>query len=140
MPARVQVRAVIWIHGGIVVHRVERRGREYVTLPGGRVRERESVTDALHREVLEELGVEIVIGDLAFAGEVLSGAVRQDVELIFDAQLREPRDESRVEVVHPRAPGVEVLPPVLLHLVERHEQAQNQRRWLGNLYLRREAP
>ena len=56
MPARVKVRAVIWIDDQIAVHRTERRGHQHVTLPGGRVNERESVTAALHREVREELG------------------------------------------------------------------------------------
>jgi hypothetical protein len=46
MPARVKVRAVIWVDERVVVHRVQRRGALHVTLPGGRLDERESVTDA----------------------------------------------------------------------------------------------
>ena len=101
MPARVKVRAVIWIDDQIAVHRTERRGHQHVTLPGGRVNERESVTAALHREVREELGVEILIGDLVFAAEVHSGARRQDVELVFDASLRDLGDGQGLELVGP---------------------------------------
>ena len=36
MPARVKVRAVIWIDERVVVHRAYRRGEPHATLPGGR--------------------------------------------------------------------------------------------------------
>ena len=39
----VNVRAVIWVDGGLLVHKVRHRGEERVTLPGGRVKERETV-------------------------------------------------------------------------------------------------
>lgn len=133
MPARVKVRAVIWIGNRIVVHRTERHGRPHLTLPGGRVSERESVTDALSRELREELQVEIVIHDLLFAAEVHSGARRQDVELIFDAALRRPEDGSTLELIDPADPAVDVLPPVLGYLTDR-PGALVHRRWLGNLY------
>ncbi len=49
-----KVRAVIWVEERVVVHREHRRGELHVTLPGGRVNERESVTEALRREVCED--------------------------------------------------------------------------------------
>ena len=136
MPVRVKVRAVIWIDDQIVVHRTERHGQPHVTLPGGRVNERESVTNALHREVQEELGVEILVGDLLFAAEVHSGARHQDVELVFSACLRDLGDRERLEVVDPTAPGVEVLPPVLGYLSPKPGR-RGDRRWLGNVYTAR---
>jgi hypothetical protein len=36
MPARVKVRAVIWVDGRVVVNREVRLGVPHVTLPGGR--------------------------------------------------------------------------------------------------------
>jgi ADP-ribose pyrophosphatase YjhB (NUDIX family) len=136
MPVRVNVRAVIWIDDQIAVHRTERHGQQLVTLPGGRVNERESVTNALHRELQEELEVEILIGDLLFAAEVHSGARRQDVELIFNATLRDLGDQKRLETVDPTDPGVEVLPPVLGYLSPKPGQS-GDRRWLGNVYTAR---
>lgn len=102
MGARVQVRAVIWADEGVIVHRVMRLGREHVTLPGGRVNARESVIAALEREVREELGIEVEVGDLLCAGEVLSGARRQDVELLFAACPRRPADLDGLRAVNPR--------------------------------------
>lgn len=131
MPARVKVRAVIWVGDRVAVHRTERHGRPHVTLPGGRVSERESVTDALRRELQEELGIDIVIGDLRFAAEVHSGARRQDVELIFDADLENPDDASKLDVVDPTDLDLEVLPPILRYLPD---PGARHRRWLGNLY------
>jgi ADP-ribose pyrophosphatase YjhB (NUDIX family) len=133
MPARVKIRAVIWIGDRIAVHRTERHGRPHVTLPGGRVTERESITDALRRELREELGIEITVGDLLFAAEVHSGARRQDVELIFAAELAHREDGSSLEMIDPADPGTEVLPPILPFLVTGQNRGPD-RRWLGNLY------
>ena len=135
MPARVKVRAVIWVGERVVVNRVHRRGGVHVTLPGGRVNERASMIDALRREVLEEVGLEIEIGHLLFAAEVVSGARIQDVELVFEAAVNGSIDASTLDLVDPSDPGVKVLPPVLDELVRmRREAAGTGPRWLGNIY------
>lgn len=134
MGARVQVRAIIWADEGVVVHRVTRLGHEHVTLPGGRVNARESVVSALEREVREELGIEVVVGDLLYAGEVLSGARRQDVELVFEARPRRPADLDGLPVVDPSQPGCQVLPPVLPALMASRQAGGDHPRWLGNLF------
>ena len=97
--------------------------------------ERESVTDALHREVLEEIGVEVEIGELLLAAEVVSGARIQDVELVFQATLRDPDAAQHLDLVDPSDPSLTVLPPVLEELIRRHEAPDGAgARWLGNLY------
>lgn len=133
MPVRVKVRAVIWIDDLIIVHKVNQRGALHVTLPGGRVNERESVIDALKREVLEEIGIEISVGDLMFAAEVISGATRQDVELIFAAKPIHPIASGEVALVDPREPEFSVLPPILRHIVYWRDGALRYQ-WLGNIY------
>lgn len=135
MPAHVKVRAVIWVGDQIVVHRTSRRGELHVTLPGGRVNERESVTSALRREVLEEIGIEVEVGDLMFAAEVLSGARRQDVELVFSAAPVKPI-RNPVDLVDPSDPGAEVLPPFLEQIAAWRVRAL-EHRWLGNVYASR---
>lgn len=138
MPARVQVRAVILVGDQVVVHRTNQHGAPHVSLPGGRVNERESVIDALRREVREEIGIEITVGDLMFAAEVLSGARRQDVELVFSAEpvglLREP-----VNLVDPNDPGTTVLPPILDY-VAAWRAGELRYGWLGNIYASQPAP
>jgi len=134
MAARLQVRALIWVGERIVVHRVTRRGRLYVTLPGGRVNDRESVTDALRREVLEEIGLNVEIGDLVFAAEVVSGARRQDVELVFEARPCQTFEPAELILVDPGNPMCEVLPPVLDEVVRCADSTRAGAKWLGNIY------
>src|SRR5579875_1434150 len=110
MPARVKVHAVIWVGERVVVDTAQRQGETHLRLPGGRVKERESVTDALHREVLEEIGVEVKIGELLLAAEVVSGARIQDIELVFQATLKDPDAAGHLELVDPGDPSATVLP------------------------------
>jgi len=133
MPARVKARAVIWVGDQVVVHLTKRRGHTHVTFPGGRVNDRESVSDALVREVFEEVGLEIEVGDLLLAAEILSGARRQDVELVFEATTAGPVDGPDVHLVDPQQPDLEVLPPILGVLAELRRDGSRPR-WLGNLY------
>lgn len=136
MPARVKVRAAIWVDGRLVINRQQRQGVPYMTLPGGRVIERESVTDALRREVLEEVGLEIEVGDLLFAAEVVHGATRQEVELVFEAWPRGAFDERHLHLLDPADPKAkDVLPSVVPELVRQRDWAGAAGpRWLGNIY------
>lgn len=138
MSARVKVRAAIWVQGKLVVHRSQRRGRERMSLPGGWVGKGESVTDALRREIDEELGIEVEIGDLVCAAEVVNSSSRQDVELVFAAGLREQADADSLTLIDPHEERAgEVLPPILGALADQHDAhdpASPSVRWLGNIY------
>ena len=131
---RVKVRAVIWVADQLVVNKVIRRGATHVSLPGGRVNERESVTAALRREVREEIGIEIKVGELLLVAEVHSNARRQDLELIFEATCDGAVDTADFNLVDPRAPESPVLPPVLEQIVAIHDGSRVGQCWLGNLY------
>lgn len=138
MPVQVKVRAVIWIDEQIVVHKANQRGALHITLPGGRVNDRESVIDALEREAREELGIRITVGDLMFTAEVISGARRQDIELVFEARPLDEIAASSLELVDPREPGLVVLPPVLSYVAAWRE-GKLRYRWLGNIYANKSA-
>jgi ADP-ribose pyrophosphatase YjhB (NUDIX family) len=57
MEPRIRVSAVLRWRGRVLLIRHEKPGREYWLLPGGGVHAGESLVDALHRELVEELGV-----------------------------------------------------------------------------------
>ena len=87
---RVKVRAVIMRDGKLAVSRERRRGREHVLLPGGRVQDRESITDTLVREVAEETGLDVVPQRLLYIAEVVGSYGVHDVNLVWLAELRDP--------------------------------------------------
>ncbi|MGO9754121.1 MAG: hypothetical protein ACLP22_22105, partial [Solirubrobacteraceae bacterium] len=68
----------------------------------------------------EEIGLDVEVGDLLFAAEVLSGTTLQDLELIFEARSLDPIDGQRLDLVDPADPAaLEVLPRVLAELARR---------------------
>lgn len=139
MPMRVHVHAAIWLEDRLVVHRHTTRGQEHITLPGGRVREREDVLTALQREVGEETGLDIEIGGLCLAGEV-HGTSAHDLVLVFGAQAVGSIETSELNLLDPRsAEAKRVRPSVVDLLVASRTDpsggtAPGAASWAGNLY------
>lgn len=61
-----RVRAIIMQGGNLITLKRVKENETYWVFPGGGVEEGESLDEALKREIMEELGVEIEIGDLVF--------------------------------------------------------------------------
>ena len=55
---RIRVSAILRWGGGILLCRHDKRGKEVWLLPGGGVQSGETLTDALNRELAEEVGIE----------------------------------------------------------------------------------
>jgi ADP-ribose pyrophosphatase YjhB (NUDIX family) len=129
----VKVHAVLWVDGGVVVHEERRQGMPHRTLPGGRVVDREPVTDALRREVSEELGVQIHIGELHYVAEAVHGHSVHDVILVFGAEVATTLAADAC-LVDPQSGGDGVFPPILDAIAADGREGPRGPRWLGNVW------
>ena len=83
----VGVGAVVIRDGAILlVQRAHEPGKGLWAVPGGKVRWGETMRAAVAREVLEETGLEISVGDVVWTGEVITDDVHL-VLLDFEAQV-----------------------------------------------------
>lgn len=80
-------------------------GEDVYALPGGNPDKGETLDTALMRELQEELGVDIEVGPIAFAGEVITPESKEDVlhvvfrgELVSGLPVLNPEHTSALEV------------------------------------------
>jgi ADP-ribose pyrophosphatase YjhB (NUDIX family) len=63
-------------------------GQEVYNLPGGNLELGEQLSDALAREMQEELGIEVAVGELVLVGEVyFDERKKQTLHLIFEGKV-----------------------------------------------------
>ncbi len=83
MSIRIRVSAVIIKDGSILLVRHEKEGRVYWLLPGGGVEPTETLSQALKREIIEEVGLEVDSSKLLFVSESISPEARHILHLSF---------------------------------------------------------
>jgi ADP-ribose pyrophosphatase YjhB (NUDIX family) len=132
----VNVRAVIWLAARILVHRVRHQGEERLTLPGGRVKERETAEQALAREVQEETGLSVTVGSLLYVAEVVSPYSTQNLELVFAAHVDPTQQLDGLDLIDPAGHERDFVLPPILDVIARdgHDSPERAARWLGNIY------
>jgi ADP-ribose pyrophosphatase YjhB (NUDIX family) len=92
---RIRVSAILRWKGRVLLCRHEKPGKEYWLLPGGGVHSGESLVDALHRELSEEIGLEDQLpleGPVAIVDSISPArafAAKHVVHIIFACDLGE---------------------------------------------------
>jgi ADP-ribose pyrophosphatase YjhB (NUDIX family) len=131
---RVEVRAIVFVDGKLVVTEERRQGLPHAALPGGGVERWESLHEALVREVREETGLLVEPGRLVYVAEVVSRFKVHDVNFVFLAEVRERSEGTKFGLVDP-ARGEGIRPPILAEIARDAATSwPEQPRWLGNLW------
>lgn len=149
---RVRVAALMRMDGKVVTVRHRAGASVYHLLPGGGVDYRETIAEALLREIREETGLEAELGDPLFISDTIDpNGTRHLINITFEARvvggaITDTPNDRRVEAVDLIDPvnlaSLDLRPPIaevlIEYLSEKNAQGaavdQSRTRYLGSLF------
>ena len=141
---RIRVAALMTMAGRVVLVRHRAGSSTYHLLPGGGVDYRETLAEALEREVKEETGLDIEVGRPLFLSDTIDpDGPRHVVNITFAAEViggevaREPADSRvvAVDLVEPdRLTRLDLRPPMAGELVDALRTGEPRLQYLGSLF------
>jgi ADP-ribose pyrophosphatase YjhB (NUDIX family) len=141
---RIRVAALIIHDGRVVLVRHRHRSHRYHLLPGGGVGFRETLAQALVREVAEETGLEVEVGAPVLISDLVDPAARRHVvNITFRAHITggsitdAPADRrvEAVDLVDPEGiASLDLRPPMADAILDVLATGTAPARYLGALY------
>jgi 8-oxo-dGTP diphosphatase len=141
---RVRVAALIVFDGRVVLVRHRFGSSVYHLLPGGGVNYRETLEDAVIREVHEETGLAVTLGPLLFANDTIDpNGSRHVINLTFAADITgghitDSPDDKRVEAVDLVLPqslsALDLRPPIAEAILRILAGERVESGYLGSLF------
>lgn len=88
MPINIRPAILIIENGQVLTMQYNYGGQEVYNLPGGNLELGEHLSDTLAREMQEELGIEVLVGEMVLVGEVyFEDRKKHTLHLLFEGKI-----------------------------------------------------
>ena len=139
---RNSAKALVIRDGKMAAIKIRDAGEEWYIMPGGGMEPEETLPEAVCREVMEELGLQVECGELLFVIEGVHGERFHRVDLVFeckiigekaDAQRQSDTNQVGVDWLEiSRLNTLPLYPSKLRRQIMNHYEGKPHRVYLGN--------